>query len=808
MQVNNQTAIPISLQNDTPLSLKEGDVFQATIVKEKLPNNEAILQIKGQELRVEFQGSYPTNGRIAVEITDTTQQVPKVKQVPNPNQSSPKTSTALLSESLNVNSDTKAILKKAIDILNKNNMSISRNTLIQVAAFIEKGSGTVNQKLETIASMATKKLEFTEVHIKSVHEALHGKAKISDFINAVVTKKGQDNPTFPNVLKENASSNDIINQIKQALQNSNIKEAIKLAKAIEAALPEQMKRLVSQANQHYIGASQLVSDALQTAGKDQELALKVKDMLQKGDSIQSIVQLLKGRLSQEGMLSNQVLSRLEGALKLESSAIYSLLNGLNNEQPEQATDLEAIKKAINKEPDIGKIFMMLKKEGENSFLPDQSAKILSAISKAEQLADAGRELAARQELLSAINGVAKEGAPHLQEVQSAKETYQISDDFIAALPIQSKDYIVSRITEKLSQMAIDFKNIKRDMTRNLQAVETLITQQKQLARPQVKPLLESTIKQLDNAILKSDMMLYTDMATEKKMLKASSQLAQAKKLLEKGDYIQASKIVHEVKDGIEKLIFKPSDTRVQHFVSKQLLQLEPPSLSTQLPNSMDSTIHAVRDQATGRQMLEHLRALGMTYESDQAFSLLSKGQADEGAENSLKHALLRLAQSNQDQSLSQKAEQALTQITGQQLLSKTDSTSLQSMMFSIPFLLQDQAEQVKVFINSKNEQQKVDWENCSLYFLIETKKLGDVGIMLSSVERTLSITVKNDKPDFKEKIEPIALKVKDRLMEIGYKIGSIQFTNFSEEKKAVVEKREASTPNIPKFTERGYDFTI
>jgi len=161
---------------------------------------------------------------------------------------------------------------------------------------------------------------------------------------------------------------------------------------------------------------------------------------------------------------------------------------------------------------------------------------------------------------------------------------------------------------------------------------------------------------------------------------------------------------------------------------------------------METSMQAVRDTASGRQMFEHLRNLGLTYESDQAQSLIAKAKAQEGADSSMKNALLKLTQANQDQALAQKADQAMTQITGQQLLSKTDS-SLQSMMFTIPFLLQDQAEQVKIFVNSKNEQQKIDWENCQLYFLLETKKLGDVGIMLSAVERTLSITIKNDRPE-------------------------------------------------------------
>ena len=61
-------------------------------------------------------------------------------------------------------------------------------------------------------------------------------------------------------------------------------------------------------------------------------------------------------------------------------------------------------------------------------------------------------------------------------------------------------------------------------------------------------MLETTISKLDNAILKSDMMLFTDMKTEKQFMKASTQLAEAKKLFAKGDHAEAGKIVKEVKN--------------------------------------------------------------------------------------------------------------------------------------------------------------------------------------------------------------------------------------------------------------------
>ena len=89
--------------------------------------------------------------------------------------------------------------------------------------------------------------------------------------------------------------------------------------------------------------------------------------------------------------------------------------------------------------------------------------------------------------------------------------------------------------------------------------------------------------------------------------------------------------------------------------------------------------------------------------------------------------------------MAQQAEQALTNITGQQLLSKSDGNgTLQSMFFNLPLMLGEKPENLQVFINSKNEGEQVQWENCNLYFLLETRKLGDVGILLNSTDRNLS----------------------------------------------------------------------
>ena len=89
----------------------------------------------------------------------------------------------------------------------------------------------------------------------------------------------------------------------------------------------------------------------------------------------------------------------------------------------------------------------------------------------------------------------------------------------------------------------------------------------------------------------------------------------------------------------------------------------------------------------------------------------------------------------------QQVEQAVNNITGQQLLNKQDSSGMQNLFFQLPYLMEKQVENIKIYVNSRKDGEKVDWENCSIYFVLETKKLGDIGVHLSSSEKNVSLNV-------------------------------------------------------------------
>lgn len=364
-------------------------------------------------------------------------------------------------------------------------------------------------------------------------------------------------------------------------------------------------------------------------------------------------------------------------------------------------------------------------------------------------------------------------------------------------PFQSKDIVIHTVTARLSRLAQDFKQMQREVVRSLNHVEPILGQGKNAAVP-AKQLLETVIQKIDQSILKSDMMLFADMETEKALMEASSRLAEAKQFVQKGDMSSSGQIVKQVQAELEKINWQPGITKVQHFVAEELFKA--PSPSSFLPVIDDAA------EASPRHMFEKVRQLGFNHESDVARHLLSiKESATELPEN-IKSSLIKLANEQVHSKAGQLAETALTHLAGQQLLAKTESSGISNLLFQLPFVMNDEVKNVKIVLNSRNSGEKVDWENCSLYFLLETKKLGEVGITISVVNRKLSITIKNDKEAAKEKLEPLAKEASIRLKEIGYHVSSIQFSPLNEKKES--PSAQATHGQEDYSTDKGLNITV
>ncbi|MEK4909028.1 hypothetical protein [Niallia sp. FSL M8-0099] len=593
--------------------------------------------------------------------------------------------------------------------------------------------------------------------INQVLQQINESTKISDSTSThqINEKVGQ----LINSIKNNLSIPNIVNEVKEMVNNN---------KSISPQQVKQLEQVINQADQLNVASKERIKTALnQVIDMDNSKIPNEKSQVQQNES-------------------NREAARANTTTQLQMDSI------------KQAA------KQIQKEPILEKALNDLKSElGKNENLsPDKKEKIEKAINTSLELSSKGREMASRQNISKALQEVetaiqqenknyVEDSSPKQVEMEEKRWDSQLQ-----AMGISSKDILVTKISQKLAEATHEFRDIKREIYRNLDNAQKLMEKYKDSSIPQASKIIESTIAKLDQTILKSDLMLYADMRTEKRLLQASSQLAEAKKYLSNGNTAKATEIVSEVKKMVDSIQYKPSEQKIVHYVSKSSALLEEVSpLKSLVRQSEDIGRNYILEgeEPSSRQMYEKIRSLGLNRESDVANKLVSSHTPTKEQEDNLKTTLLKLASSENlgDETVSRQAEQALNNINGQQLLNKQDSSSqLQSMFFNLPMLLGEKNENIQVFINSKSKGEQVDWENCNLYFLLETKKLGDVGILLNATDRNLSITVKNDSADFEKKMSPLSKIAVDRLQEIGYQVQNIHFTHLTNPSADTIEKKD------------------
>ncbi|MFV8828017.1 hypothetical protein [Alkalihalobacterium sp. APHAB7] len=936
MQITNQPTNATQQTSDRTINLREGEVYRAT-VKERLPNNEAILQIRGREVHTRFEGAQPSTDRVTIQVNENRQDIPVVRSIGEERsgstvqQGDSKDIQRVLRNLGGSQSPTPELRQAAQTLLDKG-VPLTREAVQELQRYFNSNQGTVEQRQQTIQAMANKRLEVTPAQVRAVHEALHGRplnqvlSNIGQEINSGTRGNTENEQSRQNIerqvseavrrfeqqqrteastratvennrvegnssrqpVAENARSveqrpqqdqraSEQLRQVREQFQREpNVQRAIEhvrqqvvnnhglnreVVQGVERASRE-ARQLVQVSQDRMVQSLQAIEKQLSNQPKSEENSRardairEVRDQLSRDQNVHRSVDQLRNHLynqtfdrntqqqveraiTQSQQIENVSKERLSQALvTAEKATVRTETAGTN--QPSQTANiniqgqsneqrlseaLRQMQQLLQKEANFDRAVEQVKLQiNQNSNSDVQMIdKLTKATDESKQLSNQGREMAARQQLMQAINqleqqAITKEQTQLSEANRQPVESNQYinNEQFQTSVQLNSKDIAVTTITEKLAQAAADFKNLQREITRNLDVANRLMDQFKNQAQHQVKPLLETTIKKLDNAILKSEMMLLTDMKTEKRLMQASSQLAEAKKLLSKGQYQEANRIVQEVKGVVERLQFKPSETKVMHYISNERQVLESRTPTQHVMSQMNEGIKPNYGQeASARQAFEMVRGLGLNRDSELGMMLAnSREQSQQEAnQRNLKAALMTLMRGEEENSrLGQQANQAVNNITGQQLLSKSDQGNLQSMFFNLPFLLEEQVENLQVFVNSRNEGQQVDWENCNLYFLIDTPKLGEVGIMVSVVDRNLSVTLKNNQPMFETKMEPLVDQCVDNIKEIGYYVNGIKYTKLAtntEKENSTIEETEVQNKSQqPIFTEKGFDYKI
>ncbi|MEK3915397.1 hypothetical protein [Paenibacillus sp. FSL H7-0331] len=159
--------------------------------------------------------------------------------------------------------------------------------------------------------------------------------------------------------------------------------------------------------------------------------------------------------------------------------------------------------------------------------------------------------------------------------------------------------------------------------------------------------------------------------------------------------------------------------------------------------------------------------------------------------DTLKSALLMLVQSDDTPAaLKETAQQAIQQITGQQLLLNTDRTSaFSNITMFIPIINANGEQTAAIHIQSrKGARGEIDANNCRLVFDLRMKALGDTMIDVQVVDRIVSLRVLNDQPFIQPLLESHREEIAASLSNIGYQFISLKCSPYPEKGQPTEEK--------------------
>lgn len=641
-------------------------------------------------------------------------------------------------------------------------------------------------------------------------------------------------------------------------KNNNVKiqkEETKIPRSISDSIPPELKEaffeFYEKENSIDIDTLQLLKTYINKyEGSKEEKVEAVKMLLAKEleinlTNLKSIYEALYGKDLSES------LKTIIGVSDIEDLEIPDYKNQVSKENSQTIDKidlinfLQQIKNMRTASMDLGEIIDFIEINLENMDIDiDLSKVLLKAINEMKQAVNYRMEDMAEKILnktINEINNVLGEN-DEISKKYSLKDkildennktvkkeiTEREIEDYVksslSTLAVSGKDYIVTEITERLKSIAENFKEVKLEITRNLGMTLGHIKEESRSDIQNAHSILEKTIEQLDKTILKGDITLFTDMKTEKELVKASSDLAKAKGFLEKGDYEKALQLTDKVKDLFERMNWRPSHSKIIHYTKSNQVIQEAHSDKEVLKGAVKNYINTVNQgKGSGRMIYEALRMLGADHEggtarflamrniirsSDTPLFLDTDNMSKEDIEFNIKSSLLKMLENNTDQKDSS-VTQMIDKITGQQLLSKSDKGQFQTMFLNLPTIVGRSLKDAKLFINSRKEKERLDWENCSIYFLIETDRLGETGILLNSTGRNVSVKIKNDRADFEDKVKPLINNFKTNLVELGYEIGSVSFSKLkNDDMEADKPKKEKPQMRNINSSKKGFDAKI
>ncbi len=652
-------------------------------------------------------------------------------------------------------------LKDALRMLKNENINVDSATVKEVNNFLKNTDGTMESKLETIEYAAKKGVDITEKNLKAINTALNDSINNSQLIESLSNSSDSDLRGEEAIKKVDQMdiSEDFKEKIKNEIsKNKSLKEA--LASVIKDSLNIDVSTreglvLLKSPNHRYMNLKDMISLIKSISNTLDKFGQKGMDLIKK---------LLDSNLNAENLLKGLVL--------LEKSSLP--LDKLNEK-------LEDLISAYNKD-----IADSLAGAGDKAMLGDNQ-DIKSDAEDKELASEESEDLSTY--MLERMESVLADITMNLEDENRILD--QISE--IISNNSDLKLFVVREITQKMIDVKEEFSSFRKDLRNTMDKI-LIDSQNNNISKSEVRDLISKATEKLDNIIMKSDITLYTSMKGERDLVRMSSDLVEARNMLERGDFRGALDIIKNVRSSIESMKFDPSSLKIEGHIRQRANELFE-------INNQNYAISKNDLSPSGRGVLELMRSLGLNHEyevSEKLYNDLLK--EDSSIKDNVKMALLKIMQDKSESSSAiEGVEKSLNNLTGQQLLNRNNPNSdKQTLMFNIPIETPNETKNLKLFVNSRDKANSLDWENCSLYFVIETDNYGMTGVKIDIKDRMVNLTIRNDKEESIKKVaSPLVDEVLSEFTEIGLKKGMVSFRKLNLDEKNTVDEKSNKKPESP-----------
>lgn len=679
-------------------------------------------------------------------------------------------------------------LKDALRVLKNEEIKIDSSTVKEVNGFLKNTDGSLDSKLETITYVAKKGVDITEKNLTAMKSALNDSINNENLIQTLSGTKDAD-----------LKGEDAINKVDEMELPEDIKTKLKK----EISNNKTLKEAVTNVLKDSLGIEVKVENGailIKTSGNDRFLSLK--DMVKLLESASKILDKFAGE--GQKMIKDLLSSELSGEKLLKA---LNLIGNSEKSLSEIKAEISNLMKVElqNEEDD---------KSNNNDLENDKSLDLMQSDNKAEldksELADTSDEIS--EAMLSKLEDM-------ISEINTDLEDQNIILDELTSL-IEGggnfKFFVVKEITQKIIDVKKEFSDFQKDMRNTIDDVLIEPGKTKEVTKAEISELISKATQKLDDVIMKSDITLYTSMKGERDLVKMSSDLAEARHMIEKGNTKGALNIIKDVRSKIENMKFNPSITKVEgHLKDKanSLIDL----------NNQNYAMSKSDLSPSGRGVLELMRSLGLNHEYEVSEKLhMDLLKEDSALKDNAKMALLKIMQDKNDSSTAiEGVEKSLNNLTGQQLLNRNNPNSeKQTLMFNIPIETPAEVKNLKLYVNGRDKSNSLDWENCSLYFVIETDNYGMTGVKIDIKDRNVNLTIRNDNDSIKKVAEPLVDEVLNEFTEIGLKKATVNFRrlNLDNSSKSndkvdnkITNEESKEVSNVSKEAKKtmeGFDFKI